>query len=96
VFLQAQKKDRCQVIPHDGLDALPDFFGFHVRPLTASMVAEKEMVYTLDGRHVKEKNSAADRPGGSLTGRGGAHSNATEQHGFFMPFATGALPPCLR
>jgi len=45
------------------------------------MVAKKEMVYTLDELHVKEKKRPGPArrawPGGSLTDRGGAHSNAT-------------------
>jgi len=28
-----------------------------MRPLAASMVAEKDVVYTLNGRHVKEKTA---------------------------------------
>jgi hypothetical protein len=55
--------------PHDGFDALPDFFGFHIAPpLAASIIAKKEKIYTLDGRHVKEKT--APRLGRTGMGRG--------------------------
>jgi len=76
-----QLREAQPLVAHDGFDALPDFFGFHMRPLAANMVAKKEMVYTLDERHVKEKKRPGPTgrawPGGSLTDRGGALRNAT-------------------